>query len=53
MMLYGLGFDHYRELEAEVEAVTMADVKRVAAQYFQKQPYVLATVRPAEKRRKK
>lgn len=44
--LYGLGFDHYKALEAEVEAITLADVKRVAAQYFQQQPYVLATVRP-------
>ncbi len=44
--LYGLGFNHYQELEAEVEAVTLADVKRVAAQYFQNQPCVIATVRP-------
>ncbi|MEN3368503.1 MAG: zinc protease [Verrucomicrobiota bacterium] len=44
--LYGLGFDHYKMLEREVEAITSADVKRVAAKYFQNQPYVLATVRP-------
>jgi zinc protease len=44
--LYGLGFDHHRQLEKEVEAVTLEDVRRVAAEYFQKQPYVLATVRP-------
>ncbi len=43
--LYGIGFDHYRKLEAEVEAVTAAEVRRVAAKYFA-QPYVLATVRP-------
>ena len=33
-------------LERDVEAVTLEDVKRVAAKYFQKQPHVLATVRP-------
>ncbi|MEY2562550.1 MAG: zinc protease [Verrucomicrobiota bacterium] len=44
--LYGLGFDHYRTLERDVEAVTIEDVKRVAAKYFQNQPYVLALVRP-------
>ena len=46
--LYGLGFDHYKSLEQEVEAVTADDVKRVAAKYFQKQAYVLATVRPPD-----
>jgi zinc protease len=43
--LYGLGFDHYRKLESEIESVTVEDVRKVAAKYFQ-QPYVLATVRP-------
>jgi zinc protease len=43
--LYGLGFDHYRKLESEIENVTAEDVRRVAAKYF-RQPYVLATVRP-------
>jgi zinc protease len=43
--LYGLGFDHYKKLEAEVNAITLDDVQRVAAKYFQ-QPYVLATVQP-------
>jgi zinc protease len=47
--LYGLGFDHYKMLEREVEAITIEDVKRVAAKYFQNQPYVLATVRPPGK----
>ncbi|MDQ3198420.1 MAG: insulinase family protein [Verrucomicrobiota bacterium] len=45
--LYGLGFDHYRKLEEEIALITVEDVQRVAAKYFQ-QPYVLATVRPAE-----
>ncbi len=44
--LYGLGFDHYKSLEQEVNAVSMDDIKRVAAKYFRDQPYVLATVRP-------
>ncbi|HSH39134.1 MAG TPA: pitrilysin family protein [Chthoniobacterales bacterium] len=49
--LYGLGFNHYKKLEQEIEAVTLADVKRVAAKYFQQQPYVVATVRPSDKTR--
>jgi zinc protease len=47
--LYGLGFAHYKMMERDVEAVTLEDVKRVAAKYFMKQPYVLATVRPPDK----
>ncbi len=47
--LYGLGFEHYKELEREVNLVTVADVRRVAAQYFQR-PYVVATVQPSPKR---
>jgi zinc protease len=50
--LYGLGFNHYKTLEQEIEAVTLADVKRVAAKYFEAQPYVLATVRPTDNPRK-
>jgi zinc protease len=47
--LYGLGFAHYKTLERAVEALTLDEVKQVAAKYFQNQPYVLARVRPAEK----
>jgi zinc protease len=46
--LYGLGFDYYKKLEHDVEAVTMDEVKRAAAKYFRDQPYVLATVRPPD-----
>ena len=46
--LYGLGFNHYKSLEHDVEAVTLDDVKRVAGKYFRDQPYVLATVRPPD-----
>jgi zinc protease len=48
--LYGLGFDHYKELEPAVEAITSEDLKRVAAKYFRDQPHVLAIVRPPQKR---
>src|SRR5437667_8917166 len=44
--LYGLGFDYYKKLEHDVEAVSMDEIKRVAAKYFRDQPYALATVRP-------
>lgn len=47
--LYGLGFEHYKTLESDVDKVTLDDIKRVAAKYFLNQPYVLATVRPPEK----
>ncbi len=46
--LYGLGFNHYQQLEKQIEAVTVADVKRVAEKYFQQQPCVIVTVRPVE-----
>jgi zinc protease len=48
--LYGLGFDYYKQLEHNVNAVTLEDIKKVAAKYFRDQPYVLATVRPPEKK---
>jgi zinc protease len=48
--LYGLGFDYYKRLEHDVNAVTLDDIKKVAAKYFRDQPYVLATVQPPEKK---
>jgi zinc protease len=48
--LYGLGFNHYKTLESDVEGVTLQDARRVAAKYFLNQPYVLALVRPPERR---
>jgi zinc protease len=48
--LYGLGFDYYKKLDREVNAVTLDEIKRVAAKYFRDQPYVLATVRPSTKK---
>ncbi|HEY2139981.1 MAG TPA: pitrilysin family protein [Chthoniobacterales bacterium] len=44
--LYGLGFDNYKTLEHDVEAVTIQKIRQVAAKYFLNQPYVLALVRP-------
>src|SRR5213083_2517439 len=46
--IYGLGFDYYKRLEHDVNAVTLDDIKQVAAKYFRDQPYVLATVRPPD-----
>jgi zinc protease len=46
--LYGLGYNHYKSLESDVNAVTLAEIKRVAAKYFRDQPHVLAIVRPPE-----
>ena len=46
--LYGLGFDHYLLAQREVEAVTLEDVQRVAAQYFGEQPALTVIVRPAQ-----
>ena len=46
--LYGLGFDHYKQLEPAVNAVTVDDVKRIARSYFREQPCVIATVRPPD-----
>jgi predicted Zn-dependent peptidase len=45
--LYGLGFDHYKTLERDVEAITLEQVRAVAAKYFRDRPHVLALVRPA------
>jgi zinc protease len=48
--LYGLGFNYYKQLEHDVNAVTLEYIKQTAAKYFRDQPYVLATVRPPEKK---
>jgi len=48
--LYGLGFDFYKKMDGDVEAVSLDEIKQVAAKYFRDQPYVLATVRPPEKK---
>jgi zinc protease len=45
--LYGLGFDQYQRVRAEVEAVTLEDIKRVANKYFLHQSPVTAIVKPS------
>ena len=44
--LYGLGFDHYKELRPTVEAVTLEQVRAVAQKYFLHQPPLTVIVRP-------
>jgi zinc protease len=44
--LYGLGFNYYRNLEREVEAITLDQIRTVAAKYFRDRPYVMALVVP-------
>ncbi|MEI6712466.1 MAG: pitrilysin family protein [Verrucomicrobiota bacterium] len=44
--LYGLGAEHYRELRAQVQAVTLEGVREVAARYFAKQHPVIVGVGP-------
>lgn len=44
--LYGLRFAHYRTLRAQMKAVTLEEVRRVAREYFLDQPAITAIVRP-------
>jgi zinc protease len=44
--LYGLGFDHHEKWRAQIDAVTIDDIRRVARTYFAEQPGVTAIVRP-------
>jgi len=46
--VYGLGFDEYSRYAAAVEAVTPADVQRVAAEVIDWDVAVVATVKPEE-----
>lgn len=46
--LYGLGFDHHRQQRAEIEVVTLEEIREVAHRYFANQPLLTAIVRPAE-----
>jgi zinc protease len=46
--LYGLGFDNYKTLEQEVEAITLDNVKQITAKYFRDRSYVVALVRPPD-----
>jgi zinc protease len=46
--LYGLGFDHYVKWRAEIDAVTLEDIQRVARERFSEQPGLTAIARPGE-----
>ena len=48
--LYGLGFLHYQEVAAELEKVTLAEVREVANRYFLNKPAITVIVRPAQAR---
>jgi zinc protease len=45
---YGLGYDHYTRYAAAVQAVTTADVRRVATEYLSWDLAVVATVKPPD-----
>jgi zinc protease len=44
--LYGLGYDYSDHEDARLEAVTLDDIRRVAAQYLRPQSVVVASVQP-------
>lgn len=44
--LMGLGYANYEKRQAQIEAVTLEDTRRVAAKYFQGVPKVEVTVQP-------
>jgi zinc protease len=43
--LYGLGHSYHLELNRKIEAITVAEIQRVAAHYFT-QPCIVAVARP-------
>ncbi len=45
--LYGRGHDHYLRLEADLQALTLERVNRVAREFFHERPNVVAVVKPA------
>ncbi|HEY0550666.1 MAG TPA: hypothetical protein VGF13_13760 [Verrucomicrobiae bacterium] len=46
--LYGLGFDHSDKDDAQYEAVTLNDVKRVAAKILAEDKFVISVVQPGK-----
>jgi len=46
--LYGLGFDHSDKDDAKYEAVTLKDVKRVAAKILAEDKFVISVVKPGK-----
>jgi len=47
--LYGLGYKHFLTTEERYRAVTLADIKRVAGQYFAGRPRAVVVVHPPRK----
>ena len=45
--LYGLGYLHYQSMAADLEKLTLAEVRAAAQRYFRDQPPVTVIVRPA------
>jgi len=48
--LYGLGFDHVEKYTKAIERVSREDVRRVAREYLRLDAYVLAVLRPPERK---
>jgi zinc protease len=46
--LYGLGFDHSDKDDAKFEAVTLEDVKRIAAKVLAENKFVISVVKPGK-----
>ena len=44
--LYGLGYDFFRLMDDKYNAVTAADIQRIANKYFADQPRAVVVVRP-------
>jgi len=44
--LYGLGFGHLDTEDAKIEAVTLAEVRTAAQQYFRPATAVIAVINP-------
>jgi zinc protease len=44
--LYGLGYDYYRSMEAQYRAVTVEEIKQIAAKYFTGKPQATIVVKP-------
>ena len=45
--LYGLGYLHYQSMAADLEKLTLAEVREAAQRYFRDRPAITVIVRPA------
>ncbi|MGQ9776146.1 MAG: M16 family metallopeptidase [Thermodesulfobacteriota bacterium] len=48
--LYGIGFNHYERYVQEIQKVKKEEVDHVAKEYFRLEAYVIAILRPPEKK---